>query len=122
MRPPPAANPRPGPTKLRPFVITKGRTCASRALGVETLLRTVHFNPDTAAAMLPEEQGLYSLCQRPTSIVELAHQLRLPMGVVRVVADDLTRKGLVEILPDASAGAGIDLLRRVKRGLENLPC
>lgn len=121
MRPPPATG-RPAPTKLRPFVITRGRTCASRALGVETLLRTVRFDPGTAAALQPEERGMYSLCQRPCSVVELAHLLRLPMGVVRVVADDLTRKGLVEILPDASDGAGLDLLRRVKRGLENLPC
>lgn len=108
------------PTKIRPYVITRGRTRSSRPLGVETMLRTVAYDVRVATRLLPEEGELYRLCLKPVSIAELANAMRMPLGMVRVVADDLSRQGLVEILPDASGGADIDLLRRVHRGLANL--
>jgi hypothetical protein len=98
-------------------VIIKGRTCASRPLGVETLLRSVGFDPRIAEAMAPEEQSLYALCRKTHSVAEIAERTGWPVGVVRVIADDLNRRGLLEILP---GGTTLELLGRVKRGLQAL--
>jgi Protein of unknown function (DUF742) len=108
------------PTKVRPYVITRGRTRSSRGLGVETLLRTVAYDPHVARGLMPEENALYELCRRPQSVVELASKLELTLGMVRVVVDDLSRKGLVQILPDGSGRTNaehLELLRRVRDGL-----
>lgn len=108
------------PTKVRPYVITRGRTRSSRGLGVETLVHTVAHDPRVAQTLMPEERTLYNLCQRPQSVVELATSLDLTLGMVRVVVDDLSRSGLVQILPDGSGRTNaehIALLRRVRDGL-----
>lgn len=118
------ARSRSAPTKVRPYVITRGRTRSSRGLGVETLLRTVAYDEQVARKLMPEEGVLYQLCRQPHSVAELATHLRLTLGMVRVVADDLSRTGLVEILPDASgrtAEERVELLRRVRDGLARIP-
>jgi hypothetical protein len=112
---------RAAPSKVRPYVITRGRTCSSRGLGVETLVRTVAFDAELASTLLPEEYKIYHKCQEAQCIAELVTVLLLTLGMVRVVVDDLSRRGLVEILPAGYEGISMmELLKRTRDGLANL--
>jgi sulfur transfer complex TusBCD TusB component (DsrH family) len=81
---------------VRPYIMTGGRTRAQRRdLRIETLLqtRTDHIPP-----ALPEEQQLVlEQCTRAVSVAEVAAHLRLVVGVVMILADDLIAAGLLEV-------------------------
>ena len=85
------------------------------------MLRTAAFDSKVDQRLLPEARALYRICRQPMSVAELATKLQLTLGVVRVLADDLSREGLVEVLRDASGGPTLDLLRKVRDGLAKLP-
>ena len=62
-------------------------------------------------------------CQSiPTAVAELASAVGLPLGVVRVLLDDLLRENLIEVCAAAPRGPVTDmrLLRQVLQGLQSL--
>jgi hypothetical protein len=61
------------------------------------------------------------LCRHPIPLVDLASEIDLPIGVVRVLLGDLVQDGMLTIL-SASRGPVHDqrLLRNVLDGLESL--
>jgi hypothetical protein len=58
----------------------------------------------------------------PRSVADLAADLRLPLGVVRVILADLREYGLINIRPPASPTGLLDAnaLRRIEDGLRRL--
>ncbi len=77
---------------MRPFLLTGGRTRPVQdGLRVETLL---FAQPAALSAPLRfEAHQIVTLCQRPTSVADLAVAMRVPLGVVRVLAADLLTEG-----------------------------
>ena len=108
---------------VRPYAVTKGRTQATGGASLSLIDMVAatgewpqpHFRPG------PEHRRLLSLCLRPTSIVDLASETELPLGVIRVLLGDLIDESLLRVLP-AQRQPRTDqrLLRMVLDGLEAL--
>ncbi|MFC8849157.1 MULTISPECIES: DUF742 domain-containing protein [unclassified Micromonospora] len=99
---PPTTDPAPEPrpwrpgaadeAAVRPFLLTGGRTRPVQdGLRVETLLSA---QPSALSAPLRfEARRIVELCQRPTTVADLAVGLRVPLGVTRVLVADLLAEG-----------------------------
>lgn len=55
--------------------------------------------PLVGLSLGPEHRQLLALCRRPNTVVDLASDVSLPVGVVRVLLSDLTEHGIVRVLP-----------------------
>ncbi len=82
---------------IRPFLITGGRTQpAQEGLRVETLLQS---RPGVMLGSLRfEHRQIVELCQKTTSVAELAAALRVPLGVARVLVSDLVADGSLTLV------------------------
>jgi Protein of unknown function (DUF742) len=106
---------------VRPYALVSGRTRPSGPefdiVSIVTVARRISADP---AFLEPEHLQLLCLC--PTTVADLAGEMRLPLAVVRVILSDLRDRGFVQLhrpvqvsqLPD------IALLRRVADGLRRL--
>ncbi|NSC20472.1 DUF742 domain-containing protein [Streptomyces albus subsp. chlorinus] len=125
---------------VRPYAMTRGRTRSSAPEAQLDLIALVIADgpdpgpkdPDGSVAedklladhaLVPEHLDIVRLCRASTlSVAELAAELDLPVGVVRVLIGDLLEAGLVRVtrpvppaeLPDES------ILREVINGLRAL--
>ncbi|TDD93559.1 DUF742 domain-containing protein [Actinomadura rubrisoli] len=91
---------------VRPYALTGGRTHYD---GVEfdlvALIVTVDAPPapvdDPLAAPAwapePEHEMILELCRTPLSVAEMASDLELPLGVVRVLLGDLLDHSLIQV-------------------------
>lgn len=114
---------------VRPYAMTRGRTshAAEAKLDLIALVVTESDVGDDAAqedhTLSPEHLDIIERCrQQATSVAELASELDLPVGVVRVLVGDLLEASHVHIhkpvppaeLPDEN------ILREVINGLRAL--
>jgi hypothetical protein len=86
---------------VRPYALTGGRT---RATGeIIDLLALVTSADDSGDEFLaePEYLAVLQLCQQPTPVADLASDLDLPLGVVRILLSDMRELGLIIIRPPA---------------------
>jgi Protein of unknown function (DUF742) len=109
---------------VRPYALTRGRTqpAGETPLGlVDVLVSTGAQDPD-AFRPSPEQRQILRLCRQPVTLADLASDLDLPIGVVRVLASDLAQHGMVEVARAAPAepAANARLLREVLNGLRAL--
>jgi hypothetical protein len=107
---------------VRPYTMTGGRTRPSSAgFDLVAYIMTVE-QPPSDVDLHPEHLAALDACQRPLSVAELASELDLPLGVIRVLLGDLLERGLVMVrepakdlkLPDQR------LLEAVMDGLQAL--
>ena len=105
--------------RVRPYVLTGGRTRASRELSIESLVSVglVGGRPRGPVATL-EQRQVVDLCAQPRSIAEVAALVRVPLGVARVLVADLADTGAVTV--HATVATDVDLMRRVLIGLHRL--
>jgi DNA-binding transcriptional ArsR family regulator len=69
----------------------------------------------------PEHRQVLARCQRPVTVVDLASEVDLPIGVIRVLLSDLTEHGIVEVLTAPQGRiTSRRLLNAVLDGLEGL--
>jgi hypothetical protein len=96
---------------IRPFMLTGGRTRPVRdGLRVETLLRAA---PSTLSAPLRfEARRIVELCQRPTSVADVAVALGAPLGVTRVLVSDLVVDGFLQAV--AQEEPSVELIERIR--------
>jgi hypothetical protein len=113
---------------VRPYAMTRGRTghAAEDLLELIALVVTEEYAEDTDRldhTLSPEHLDILAHCAaEPTSVAELAAELDLPVGVIRVLIGDLLDAGLVRVtrpvppaeLPDEG------ILRDVINGLRAL--
>ncbi|MEV5342979.1 DUF742 domain-containing protein [Streptomyces sp. NPDC052676] len=112
---------------VRPYAMTRGRTshAAQHRLDVIAVVVTEPHagDPERDPTLSPEHVHIVELCrEEPQSVAELAAELDLPIGVVRVLIGDLVDAELVHVtrpvppaeLPDES------ILRDVINGLRAL--
>jgi hypothetical protein len=107
---------------VRAYAWTGGRTRSSVQLEIETLISTTTQAEDLLDTMRSEHQSVARLCREAKSVAEIGALLRLPIGVVRVLLDDMADLGLVTVhaIQTTDGQPDVDLLQRVLRGLSNL--
>jgi Protein of unknown function (DUF742) len=106
----------------RPYTVTGGRTRprGTRYFDLVDLIVRGARQADTTS-FSPERGRILALCRVPVSVAELAAIMGLPVGVVRVLLDDLLHENLIEVM-EAPRGRVTDqnLLRKVLQGLQAL--
>ncbi|MFF7332068.1 DUF742 domain-containing protein [Streptomyces sp. NPDC008150] len=76
---------------VRPFIITGGRSEPLQAnLRLETLVVAVG-EPDDELAF--EWRHIVAVCERPTTVAEVADRVGVPLGVAKVLISDLVAAG-----------------------------
>ncbi|AXQ58288.1 DUF742 domain-containing protein [Streptomyces koyangensis] len=112
---------------VRPYAMTRGRTTGTGQHRLDLIAVVVaeprSDDPEENRTLSPEHVDIIGLCREaPQSVAELAAELDLPVGVVRVLVGDLVEEEFVRVnrpvppaeLPDES------ILREVISGLRAL--
>jgi hypothetical protein len=105
----------------RPYTVTGGRT-RPRGTRYFDLVDIVVRSARQAdpASFSPERARILDLCRVPISVAELAAIIGLPLGVVRVLLDDLLYENLIEVMQTAPRGGAVTDQRLLGRVLERL--
>lgn len=107
-----AAEPPADDVFVRPFMLTGGRTRPLHdGLRIETLLHAA--SAALSAPLRFEARRIVEICQSPHSVADLAVALRLPLGVVRVLAADLVTEGHLRI-EDQLGELPLALIERIR--------
>lgn len=109
---------------VRPYAVTKGRTrpAVGQPIGlIDLVVATGDPRSSPDLRLSPEHRQLLARCIRPTTLVDLASDVDLPVGVVRVLLGDLSEQGVVRVIDAPSAPATDQrLLNEVLDGLKAL--
>ncbi len=111
---------------VRPYALTGGRTEPAGGKVLDLIAVVVasglSAQVDDPAGLSPEHRRIVGLCQRPVTLADLASDLALPLGVVRVLLADLISNDLITVLPQRPAGEqpSAALLEEVLHGLRAL--
>jgi len=107
----------------RLYTLTRGRTKAGPG-GRLDLVTLVLAESGPAPGMQSEHARILRLCAAPTAVVEVAAELRLPIGITRVLLTDLLTAGRISARHPRTATAESlsdpGLLEQVLVGLRNL--
>lgn len=106
---------------VRPYALTRGRTtpAAGAYVGlIDMVVAEAHPRLPAGARLNPEHRRILGRCGQPVTVVDLASDADLPVGVVRVLLSDLTQWGAITVL-SAPRGPVTNerLLRDVLNGL-----
>jgi len=109
---------------VRPYALTRGRTRHTGAPFdlVSTVIATSARVTDPGA-LEPEHVSVLQVARRPTTVVDIASDVELPLGVVRILLADLRDLGLVTInapVPMKARQVDKHTLREVLHGLRAL--
>jgi hypothetical protein len=118
-RPPDAST---QPSGVRPYLVTAGRVRPrDQTLEIECQVIATRAGLIAHPALTYEPREVLAASTTPLSIAELAAHLKLHLGVVRILVDDLAAQGLVAVLrPAHGQRTDIDTMRRVIRGLRSI--
>ena len=108
---------------VRPYAMTRGRTgpAAGTSLGMIDVVAAAGVQPPAGVRMSPEHHRMLDLCREPMTVVDLASDIDLPVGVVRVLLSDLSQHGMIRILATPRGPVTNErLLRDVLDGLHAL--
>jgi hypothetical protein len=84
---------------VRPYALTAGRSRPpGEKLDLIDLVTAVSEPCADARALEPEHRRLIDLCQTPAAVADLASQIDLPLGVVRILLGDLLEQELVRVV------------------------
>ena len=105
----------------RPYIVTGGRVRprGTRYFDLVDLVVRSARQADISS-FSPEWVRILDLCRIPISVAELAAALGLPLGVVRVLLDDLMHEGLIEVMESAPRGGIVTDQRLLSKVLERL--
>jgi hypothetical protein len=93
---------------VRHYTLTAGRTRPpGEELGLIDVVTAVSEPRADTRELEPEHRRLIDLCQTPAAVADLASQIDLPLGVVRILLGDLREKELVRVV----RAPGRDILR-----------
>jgi DNA-binding transcriptional ArsR family regulator len=107
---------------VRPYALTAGRTRPpGEGLGLIDVVTAVGEPRADARELEPEHWRLVELCRTPATVADLASQIDLPLGVVRILLSDLREKELVSIVrAPRRDSAQESVLRSLLEGLRAL--
>jgi len=66
---------------------------------IDIVVAVIDPQPAADLRLGPQHRQLLARCGRPITLVDLAAEVNLPVGVVRVLLSDLTEHGIVRVLP-----------------------
>ncbi|WP_219467872.1 DUF742 domain-containing protein [Nonomuraea rhizosphaerae] len=105
---------------VRPYALIRGRTRTSG----ETfdLIATVNVVGEPTDELEPEQLLILRAARNPISVADVAVELDLPVGVVRVLLGDLRDHGLISVTSPSSKGPRPNerILKEVINGLRAL--
>jgi hypothetical protein len=107
---------------VRPYALTGGLTRPSgRQFDLLDIVSAIRRAPVDMPYLAPEQAEVLERCRFPAPLVDLAADLSLPVGVIRILVSDLRERGLVTIHRGQPAGAGdLKILQEVVDGLRRL--
>lgn len=108
---------------VRPYAMTRGRTRpAGEMFDLMAVVVATQVPPARSFWLTPEHLRLLELCQRPITVVDVASDLNLPLGVVRVLLGDLRVEGSISVRKPQVTGPQADefVLKDVLNGLRAL--
>lgn len=108
---------------VRPYARTGGRTRPSgQDLPLEATVATTVAGHAAAVELAHESKLIVDQCRTPTTVLDLAARLRVPLGVARVLVADLAEAGHVAVHHHGSDPHRPDmqLLERVLDGIRSL--
>jgi hypothetical protein len=109
---------------VRPYTLTQGRTRhAGEALDLVSTVRATNSPLSDPSMLGPEHLSVLQLVQRPTTVVDIASDVNLPLGVVRILLGDLREMGLITVrapVPMQARKVDKNTLREVLHGLRGL--
>lgn len=95
---------------VRPYAVTRGRTRPSgEPLDIVTILVATGRRPAEPGRLARPQRRMLALCRRPHALADLASDLDLPFGVIRVLAGDLLDSGLLDVQRWTAPAAGAAL-------------
>jgi hypothetical protein len=104
------------------YALTGGRT---RSLGhdleLETLVTSTSDGLSSLRRLRFEQAQIVELCERPTSVIEVASELGIPIGVARVLVSDLHADKMLAVHRPVFTSGGrprTDVLERLLSGLK----
>ncbi len=109
--------------RVRPYLLTKGRTKSVVDLPLEAQVRTTDQGESAIGAQAPEQRAILELCARPHSVAEISALLDMHLQVARILVGDLVNDGLVTTNtanPQSNERPDLRLLERVLDGLQSL--
>jgi Protein of unknown function (DUF742) len=86
---------------VRPYAMTKGRTAPASGshvglIDVVTAVADARIPSDVR--LNREHRRILSHCSQPVTVVDLASDIDLPVGVVRVLLSDLSQYGVLRVV------------------------
>ena len=109
---------------VRPYLVTKGRTMTAAGSGIgliDVVVAVIDPQPPAGLRLGPEYRQLLARCRRQVTVVDLASDVDLPVGVVQVLLGDLSEYGIVRVLATPRGPVTNErLLREVLDGLQAL--
>jgi hypothetical protein len=88
---------------------------------IDVVVAVAGAQPPTGVRMTPEHRQILALCWEAMTVVDLASDIDLPVGVVRVLLSDLSQHGMIRILATPRGPVTNErLLRDVLDGLHAL--
>ena len=99
--------------RLRPFVVTKGRTASQDSVRVETL---VEPSNGQIQARFEKKKLLDRTLGKAISVAELSAHLGLPIGTTMTLVSEMIDEGMLKAhstLEDTSGEANIDIMTRI---------
>ena len=107
---------------VRPYALTRGRTRpAGESFDLVATVMVTQAVADTMS-LAPEHIIVLQLARAPTTVADIASDVDLPLGVVRILLADLRELGLIAIRTPVAMAERIDkhTLREVLNGLRGL--
>jgi Protein of unknown function (DUF742) len=107
---------------VRPYALVGGRTRPSgETFDLVSMITAVRGSPGDLDGLEPEHLTLLRLCRLPISVADLAADLDLPLGVVRILLSDVRQRRLIAVHhPVPTQLTDPQLLREVADGLRRL--
>jgi hypothetical protein len=107
---------------VRPYALIGGLTRPSgQRLDLLDMVRAARRPGQDPLQLSPEQAALLERCQMPAPIAELAADLDLPVGVIRILVGDLRERGLITIhRAQPAAFSDLKILQEVVDGLRRL--
>ena len=109
---------------VRPYALTQGRTRpAGEAFDLVATVTVTRVQITDPGGLGPEHVAVLRLAQVPATVVDIASDVDLPLGIVRILLADLRELGLVTIqAPVSMKPRQVDrhTLQEVLRGLRGL--
>ena len=108
---------------VRPYALTRGRTRhTGEAFDLVATVVSTDLRVTDPSSLGPEHVSVLQLAHRPTTVADIASDVDLPLGVVRILLADLRELGLVVIRTPVTMAERVDkhTLMEVLNGLRGL--